>query len=202
MKSILKLGFFAVVALLSASCGSKASGEAQDESRNVGIVSVDSLLADPDRYVGQVITIEGECSHLCAHGGRKAFILGSDENTIIRCDGTEEMGWAFPEDAPGHMMKVTGEFVEQRIGEEEVAQMERKQAQRAEMLAEEGVKDAKNEPTGCETERKAAGQGELDTFSAQMADYRARIADRLEKEGKPYLSFYSINATSYEVLPK
>ncbi len=44
-------------------------------------------------------------------------------------------------------------------------------------------------------------QAELATFAAQMADYRARIAARDSIEGKPYLSTYYIQATSYSVLP-
>lgn len=60
----------------------------------------------------------------------------------------------------------------------------------------------KNAPAGCETERKAAGQAELATFATQMADYRARIAARDSIEGKPYLSTYYIQATSYSVLPE
>ena len=90
--------------------------------------------------------------------------------------------------------------------EEDIAQIEAQHAEQVKMVAEQaGAEQAEavdKASTGCETERKAQGQGDIDSFQAQMADYRARIAARAEKEGKPYLSSYYIVATSYEILPE
>lgn len=72
----------------------------------------------------------------------------------------------------------------------------------AEQAGQEQADAVAQAATGCETERKAQGQGEIETFEAQMADYRTRIAARAEKEGKPYLSSYYIVASAYEILPE
>lgn len=106
--------------------------------------------------------------------------------------------------------------MESRIDEAAVREMEAQRAGQIQRATEAaGEADAanaeaaaqqaealKNALAGCETERKAAGQAELATFAAQMADYRARIAARDSIEGKPYLSTYYIQATSYSVLPE
>lgn len=208
MKKIFKSLLFIAAVISLTACGNKSQNKAEEAgAADAEVVAVDSLLANADQFVGQTVTIEGVCSHLCAHGGKKAFILGSDQNTMIRCDGTEEMGWAFPAESTHRVLRITGVVKEQRIGEEEVAAMERQHAEAAARVAAEQSPEAAAEfeqkaAGGCETERKAAGQENIETFAAQMADYRARIADRNAKEGKPYLSFYAIDAKSFEILPE
>ena len=51
---------------------------------------------------------------------------------------------------------------------------------------------------GCSTEKKARGET-ANTPEARIADFRAKIADRQAKEGKAYLSFYYMQASSYEI---
>jgi hypothetical protein len=189
--------------MIVTACGNKAATEAEVTDNTV---SVDSLLVNPEAYLGDTISIEGVVSHLCAHGGRKAFVLGSSDSVMIRCDATPEMGGAFPQDCIHHPIMVKGVLVESRLTEDDVKQLEAQHAEQVKMIAEQaGAEQAaavEKAATGCETERKAQGQGEIETFEAQMADYRARIAARAEKEGKPYLSSYYIEAVSYEILPE
>ena len=202
-KSIFLSALASIGMLFMVSCNSKSQNEAVQETVTV---SVDSVVAHPEAYLNDTIVIEGVVSHLCAHGGKKAFILGSDENTMIRCDATPEMGGAFPAECVQKPMKVVGTVVESRLTEEDVQQFEAQHAEQVKMIAEQaGAEEAaavEKAAEGCETERKAQGQGNIDTFAAQIADYRARIAERAEKEGKPYLSSYYIVANSYEILPE
>lgn len=192
--------------MFATSCGNKAENADAATEEAVVTLSVDSVMSNPESFLNDTVTVEGVVSHLCKHGAKKAFLLGSNENTMIRCEATPEMGGAFPQECIHKPMRVTGVVVESRMGEEEVKQMEAQHAEQVKMVAEQAGKEqaeaVDKAATGCETERKAAGQAELETFAAQMADYRARIADRMAKEGKPYLSTYYIVATSYEVLPE
>ncbi|MBD5225954.1 MAG: hypothetical protein HDS68_08375 [Bacteroidales bacterium] len=202
MKKSLFLSAIAFFGMMAAtSCGNKAENNVCEDTV---VVSIDSVVANPEAYMNDTITVEGVVSHLCAHGGRKAFLLGSDENVMIRCEATPEMGGAFPQESVHKPMQVTGVVVESRLGEEEVKQIEAQHAEQVKMIAEQaGAEQAAavdQAATGCETERKAQGQGDIDSFAAQMADYRARIAERSEKEGKPYLSTYYIIAYSYDIL--
>ena len=51
---------------------------------------------------------------------------------------------------------------------------------------------------GCDAE-KAARQETGATVAERIADFRAKIAARKAAEGKDYLSFYYVTATSYEI---
>lgn len=201
-KNIILWAIVALFALAATGC----SGKSSTETAEAETITVDSILANPESYVGQTVTIEGVVSHLCKHGGRKAFLLGSDENSMIRCDATAEMGNVFPQETIHQPLRVTGVVMESRLDESTIRELEQNRQGQLERIAEqEGEAEAanfQNAPTGCETERKAAGQGEVETFAAQMADYRRRIAERDSLEGKPYLSTYYIQATAYEILPQ
>lgn len=167
MKKTLLFFSFMVFCLGIVSCGGSASKSEQlpDASESI---SVDQVLADPDALVGDTIVIEGVCSHLCRHGGRKAFIAGSADSLMLRCEAFPLMGEPFPKSTVHHLIRVTGVLREQRIDEATVAEMVRENNERLE----------------------------------RMADYRARIAERYEREGRHYLSFYYLDAISYETLPE
>lgn len=201
-KNIILWAFAAILAFAATGCSSKAS----TETAEADAITVDTILANPEAFVGQTVTIEGVVSHLCKHGGRKAFLLGSDDNTMIRCDATPEMGNVFPQETIHQPLRVTGVVMESRLDEQVIRGLEQDRQGQIERIAEqqgqEEAENYKNTPTGCETERKAAGQAEVETFAAQMADYRQRIAQRDSLEGKPYLSTYYIQATAYEILPQ
>ena len=201
MKTIKFLALAAfTLALASCQSGSKADDNADSTAvAEVQVISVDDLLANPDSLVGQTITVKGFCSHLCAHGARKAFLNGSGENaTPFRCEATPEMGDSFPQEAINQQLLVTGVLVEDRIDEEYVKSMEEQNAAAEKAAAKEGKKDEDKEGS-CGTEQKAQGQGNVKTFADRMADYRARIAERQAKEGKAYLSFYHLDAKKYEI---
>ena len=182
MKAKLLL-FVAIAAVSLFSCSRQASAPVE-----VAPLSVDSVMAEASQLVGDTIGVEGLCSHLCKHGGTKAFLVGADTTEVLRCQATAEMGGAFAPDCIGDTLVVKGVVRENRIGEAEVAAMEARQA---------AADSAQQAHEACATEKRAQGQDSIDTFAARMADYRARIADRQAAEGKDYLSFYYIEALSY-----
>lgn len=196
------LASFAMILSIS-SCGSKSDNSSADE---VVALSVDTVVANPEAFLGDTIVVEGVVSHLCKHGGKKAFLLGSTDQTMIRCESTPEMGGAFPQESIHKPMRVTCTVVESRMTEETLKQMEAQHAEQVKMIAEQAGEEqaaaVDAAASGCETERKAQGQADIETFAGQMADYRARIAERTEKEGKPYLSTYYIVTYDYEILPE
>lgn len=188
LKTLL-LALAAIVAVGIVSCTKTQKSECEDACGACTTITVDSLMANAENMVGDTVTVEGVCSHLCSHGGRKAFIMGAD-STLLRCEATAEMGGAFSPECVGKTLKVTGVVCEQRIDEEAVKAMEERYA---------AASKAEQSHEACDTEKKAAGQAGIDTFEARMADYRAKIAERAEKEGKAYLSYFYIDATSYEI---
>ena len=175
---------FAAVAFVA--CGNKEAATSSEPEA----LSVDSVFANAQNLLGDTVEIKGLCSHLCSHGGTKAFLVGADSTQVLRCQATAEMGGAFAPDCTGKELIVKGIVRESRIGEEEVAQME------ARMAAADSSAQAHE---ACDTEKKAAGQANLNPFAERMADYRAKIAARTEAEGIPCLSFYYIEALGYTI---
>ena len=47
-------------------------------------MEVDNLLADAEKLTGGKVTVEGVCTHICRHGGRKIFLMGTDDTQVIR----------------------------------------------------------------------------------------------------------------------
>lgn len=184
----------ALLCVLLNSCGGKSTSHEDND----GVLTVDYVLAQADNLVGDTIIIEGVCSHLCSHGGKKAFVAGSADSIIIRCEAYPLMGMPFPQGVVRHPMQVKGILREQRIDENALVEMEKAYQ---EAQAQTADKDEEKE-SGCATERLAQGQRSTVTFADRMADYRAKIAARQEKEGKPYLSYYYLDAINYDVLPE
>lgn len=172
----------AVMALAFAAC-SKQADNAQEETAQP--LTVDEILATPDTYVDSLITLEGICSHTCAHGATKMFVLGED-GQLLRVEAGE-LG-SFNPDCVRNRVSVTGVLKEDRIDEEYLA------AWAAELAEKHGDGEG-----GCATENAAHGVHSTEVDS-QIVEYRARIAAREAAEGKPYLSFYYVEAQSYEIL--
>lgn len=64
-----------VAALCLASCSKPAQ---QSET----IYTIDEVYTQAAELVSDTITFQGVCSHLCKHGGRKAFLMGTQVDTI------------------------------------------------------------------------------------------------------------------------
>ena len=202
MKKSLFITSLIAICMGFVSCGGNSKSADNSESQPIATVTVDEVLANPDSLVGDTIVIDGVCSHLCRHGGKKAFVAGSADSLMLRCEAYPIMGEPFPKTTVGHPIQVTGILREERIDEAAIVKMEKENAERLEKIAaEQGEKSAElasRAADGCDTERAAQGQKDLTAFNDRMADYRARIAERQEKEGKPYLSFYYLDAISYK----
>lgn len=108
-------GVLAASAAGFASCGgSDKSNAADTDSLNmaeVSVLTVDQILSDPAKYEGDTVTVEGICSHLCKHGGTKAFLATPDstaETSLLMCIATEAIGGAFDPSCPDKQLTVSG----------------------------------------------------------------------------------------------
>lgn len=183
IKSLLIL---ATVALFAISCGGNRAKSVTAEA----VVEVETLLAGATEYVDKIIEVEGICTHICQHGARKIFLMGSDETKTIRIE-SGNLG-AFDQKCQNSIVKVIGTLCEERIDEAYLQNWE------AAVAANSAEQHGDGE-SGCETEKKARGETGS-TTAERIADFRAKIAARKAAEGKEYLSFYYVVAHAYEVL--
>ena len=177
---------------IGTSCGNKqqkSASEATTEQSASSALEIDSLLANAENLAGQEVTIEGVCTHTCKHGAKKIFLMGSDDTKTIRVEAGP-LG-SFDTKCINAIVTVTGTLKEQRVDEAYLQNWESK-------LKAQTEKSHGETAAGCDSEKKARGET-ANSPEARIADFRAKIADRKAETGKEYLSFYFMEANSYEV---
>ena len=163
-----------------------------DNDKEITALLVDDVLAVAEQETDKIIVVEGVCTHVCSHGGKKLFLMGNDDSKTIRVESNDALG-AFKKECANSLVRVKGTLKEERIDEAYLVKWESEMAQGT---AEEHGGDGE----GCETEQKAQGQDNISDEAIRIRDFRTRIADRNEAEGKKYLSFYFIEASEYSIL--
>ena len=191
------VALLAIVSCTAVSCGSGTSKQGQSApaahaTENSTVLEVDSLLKNAETLVGQPVVVEGVCTHICRHGGRKIFLMGTDDTQVIRIEAGEKIG-SFKPECVNNVVRVTGTLVEDRIDEAYLAEWELR-------LKDQIARQHGEGEAGCSAEHQARGESVASSTEKRIADFRARIADRKAKEGKEYLSFYHVDGGSYEVL--
>lgn len=179
--------------LANAGCGGRSTTKNESAAPAVqsavsGALQIDDLLAGADSLAGKEVWIEGVCTHACKHGARKIFLMGSDDTQTIRVE-SGRLG-KFDPQCVGNIVRVKGILQEQRVDEAYLNDWE--EQLRAQSVEQHGTTEA-----GCESEKKARGETAA-TAEGRIADFRRKIAERNATEGKTYLSFYFVEALSYE----
>lgn len=188
-----KIGFtIATIAFmcLAISCGNKQQTTAQTEqvAETTTVMDVDSLLANAHNLTDKEVVFDGVCTHACKHGATKIFLMGSDDTKSIRVEAAK-LG-SFDTKCINNIVEIKGVLREERIDESYLQQWEAK-------VKAQG-KDKHGEEGGCSTEKNARGET-ANTVEGRIADFRAKIAKNQEQTGKAYLSFYFVEAISYEI---
>lgn len=194
MKKLIVYLVIAAAALMAAGCGGNSNNrkQAAETAQAATALEVDNLLADAEKLTGKQVTVEGVCTHICRHGGRKIFLMGTDDTQVIRIEAGEKIG-SFKPECVNNVVRVTGTLVEDRIDEAYLAEWELR-------LKDQIARQHGEGEAGCSAEHQARGESVASSTEKRIADFRARIADRKAKEGKEYLSFYHVDGGSYEVL--
>lgn len=195
----MNIKYMAVSLLISAAALISCSGNGGSMSVKEAdtLLSVDNLLADPLAFVDDTVRVDGVCSHLCAHGGTKAFLEGDSADMTLRCQATPHIDGAFSPDCPGHRMMVRGVLREDRVGRAEIDSLEREY-----MLSQERQAALGSETPAkghCDADARAKGLDSLSTVQQRLAKMRSDIDRRLRTEGKDYLSYFYLETLSYEV---
>ena len=179
-------------------CGNKQAKTNETAAvEQSGAMEIDSLLANAETLAvgnaepraAKAVTIEGVCTHACKHGATKIFLMGSDDTQMIRVEAGK-LG-SFDTKCVNSIVRVNGTLKEQRVDEAYLQQWE------AQLKAANAEKHGESEG-GCSSEKKARGET-ANTPEKRIADFRAQIAKRQAESGKPYLSFYYLEATDYEI---
>ena len=106
-----------ITACLLTSCKSKTTQSATSQSQmsQSQILEVDDILARADSLTGKTFTTEALCTHICAHGGGKIFLMGSDDTKTIRVEAGTKIGSFKPETEQKARGEAPANSIEERI---------------------------------------------------------------------------------------
>ncbi len=195
IKKLSKVAFVLLVLVATSCAGNSSKKEnnnqttTEQQASALKVLEVDELLRDAEQYAGKEVSVEAVCTHICQHGGRKIFLMGSDDTKTIRVESGFDK--AFSTDCVNSMVVVKGILKEQRMNEASLQKWE-------DQLKAAAAEAKSNSHESCDSEKKARGET-ANTAEGRIKDFRERLAKRQAEEGKDYLSFYFLEADSYEI---
>lgn len=154
-------------------------------------ITLTELQKNAQKYTGKTVCFSGKAIHVCSVTGMKLFMQIPGNKSTFQVNATQKLG-KFPRTCNNHTVEIVGIVNEKRIDEAFLQHWEQQIQNKTE-------EHHGNEKNGCDSE-KAAMQETANSSVDRIADFRKRIAMRTEKEGKKYLSFYNVTATSYNIL--
>ena len=189
-----KLMILLAAATMFVACGGnnskKAADNAAEATEATTSMEIDAVLTEAEALTDQPTVLEGSCTHLCKHGCTKIFMMGSDDTKTLRIEAAK-LG-SFDQKCVNSIVKVNGILREERVDE---AYLQRWEA----AVAAQTAKQHGEVETGCDSEKAARGETG-NTVAERIADFRTKIAARKAAVGKEYLSFYYVEALSYEIV--
>ncbi|WP_421919423.1 hypothetical protein [Marinifilum sp.] len=174
MKNLLFVAFAALSVLLSCNQSNKKQDTKQEEVKTLAANSISQLIEMAEQNVGKEVCFKGIVQHVCAHSGRRAFLVDETGKFSIRVEATGEIN-GFNRELSGSTITVKGSIAEQRLTEKEINEYEAKV--KAKEDAEEGGEHC----------------------SAEMANI-TKMRDWMKENNKNYYSIYFVKGTSYEIV--
>jgi len=201
---IKKLFLLLFVAVLFTACNNAPSTEGEKVSTEAETLTVDSLLTNIDKLVGQEVVIVGTVDHVCKHGGGKLVIYTASPENGLHVMATDESGKFRADEIADELIEVKGTVDEFRVDESYIVE---KEAKLAEMIAENGDEADTKEATEEEGEHHGGDfpdtdgkhKQEIEGLQNQIASLKAQL-EELKAEGKDHISYYSVKCASYKVL--
>ncbi|MCE5204668.1 MAG: hypothetical protein LLF80_00975 [Porphyromonadaceae bacterium] len=74
-------------------------------------LNVDELLTNAPSLVGETVTVEGLCTHVCSKSGMKLFLQGTDETKTVRAESGAVLG-KFDPASVDRKVRVRGKLAE------------------------------------------------------------------------------------------
>lgn len=139
------------------------------------VYTMTELISDNFEFkAGDKVTVEGLCVHVCAHSGKKMFIVGDDPNNKLQIFSSDVLA-SFDKEFEGSKVQVSGTLEEEKIDMNYIKEWE------AEIAAESG-------------DEKAACAFEEDMKKVDW--YKQRV----EKSKKGYISNFTMTGLEVKAI--
>ncbi len=88
---------------------SSTTAEPSQTSELNAVIEVDTLLANPNIYLDQTVSIKGLVVHTCKHSGKKMFLAGSDKSVYVKVVAGNNIS-IFGKELEGETVVATGKI--------------------------------------------------------------------------------------------
>lgn len=174
----------ALLAILVLSCSQQAEKEVTTEE-NFEVVELSSFIDNTETYIDKKVALEGNVVHVCRHGGKKMFIVDSQDRRIKITCGQEIP--AFDLELEGSLVKVNGIVEMDKITEEYCQEMETETLSQLEKTDKEHKsKDGESCEFDAEMEKAAEKLEHIEELRAEM-----------KENGKGFIPVYSVKAVKF-----
>jgi len=175
-----------IALLFSFGCNQATKETAEEVVIDTALLAVATFDTAAPYYVEEVIWIEGTVYHTCKHGGKRMFIIDGNDSVMVEVTAGGDVVM-FDASLEGSRIKVLGILKEERIDEKYLNEWEAEVLKPEEENHEAGLHEGTK---GHEDQPKEAKLEQINNLRQQLRD-----------SGKDHLSFYSIEAISFEELP-
>jgi len=182
-KKLLPLLFIGLIVAFSCNQGPKESAE--EVIADTVLLTVATFDTAAPYYVDQPVWIEGTVYHTCKHGGKRMFLVDNNDSVMVEVTTGPDIVM-FDEALVGSRLQVLGILKEERIDEKYLNEWE------AEVLAPEENHEA-GLHEGTKGHEDQPREAKLEQINA--------LREQIKESGSDHLSFYSIEAVSFEEIP-
>jgi len=176
--------FLFIVLIFTFSCNVNNNNTA-NETADTALLLVATFDTAAPYYVEKPVWIEGTVTHTCKHGGKRMFIADGNDSIMVEITTGPDIV-KFDDGLAGSRVHILGTVKEERIDDKYLNEWE------AEVLAPE-----ENHEAGLHEGTKGHEDQPREAKLEQINVLREQIIE----SGSDHLSFYSIEAVSFEEIP-
>jgi len=161
------------------------------------VLTVDSFLVSPEKWVNQDVVISGTVTHVCKHSGKKLFLFGGNPEKTVKVNAGGDHS-TFDVKFEGSDVEITGTVVEdEKIDANYLNEWE---ADIKKMVEDQNQKvcTEENKAISGQTADKAKAKDTVEDPYADVKEFRKKLA----ASGKPYIPIFAINCKTLKEIKK
>lgn len=198
MKNLFYLFAIIVIASSNFSCNNEKA--TSSDSLTTAVITVDSFLVSPEKWINKEVNIKGTVSHVCRHSGKKLFLFSKSPDNTVKINAGGQFS-VFEITLEGSDVEVKGKVIEDsRIDEQYLTEWEEEIKN---SVADEVVKTCNADGKAVTGQAKAENKevSNADSVNDPYAEVK-EMRKELEESGKAYIPIYAIDCISLKEIKK
>lgn len=194
-----KIVFFAAILVALTACNN-GQGEKKDaknsENAETKVMTIDQFFEKGEELAGKTVNVQGQADHVCKHGGKRMFLVGSKPEYRLKITTGEDIP-SFDVSYEGSSMLVTGTVEVMKMDSAYLANWEkelRESAAEEHKGHEHGTGEGEEHEHDHSSHGEQADMGEHIPGMEKVEGYKAE----LKETGKEYIPIFSVVADEVE----